>query len=135
MQSQGLGLPMPPETKQNEDIRLQDRIAAKRYILAQMGLEWEPDDEDVKQEFLQLPKEGIVSFSAIPYTRPKEDFTPAAPIEKPVAADFTPFRPSEAPDDDFVELPQNPLKKRKTVKHSSTVIPPTEVTASEGGGQ
>jgi hypothetical protein len=129
-------LPRPPEEKKSEATRLKDRIAAKQYILAQMGFNWQPDDDDVKAESEQLPAEGIVKFVPRAFVQPKEDFEPAAPVETPVSMDFTPFTPTEPVEDDgFVALPTDPFGRMKTKKASKEVLPPVETTSSMGGSQ
>lgn len=125
-------LPLPPEVKKTEATRLKDRIAAKQYILAQMGFDWQPDDDDVKAEAEQLPPEGIVKFTPTPYQSPKEE----TPAKASIQADFEPFKASEpVEDDNFVELPTDPFGRIIDKKASKQVLPPVETTSSMGGSQ
>jgi hypothetical protein len=78
------------EAKRKLSDRLQQRVAAKQYLLATMGIDWTPDEDDLRREEEELPKdtEDIVRWSQ-PEVKEKEKRSNGLSI------DFEPFMADE----------------------------------------
>lgn len=77
--------------------RLAQRIAIKQAFLSSLGVEWEPDDEDVQREMQFLPKDGSIvempDFEMPPLPEKEEraeetssfQFTPEDDVDDPLS--------------------------------------------------
>jgi hypothetical protein len=104
--------PVDPK-KQKDAERLRQRIAAKQYVLASMGIDWTPDEEDMRNEHAQLPDDGesIVQWKEI--QKPKE--------QPSMITDFEPFMPD--PDEEgYVRLAE--AEEQPTPQPVPNAVPP-----------
>lgn len=133
-----LNVPMPTKPQQpqqgqsnipQKDVeRLRQRIAAKQFALAGLGIDWTPDDDDLRAEYEKLPKDSEDIVAWMPPPKKKEE-------EEQRLVDFEPFKPDED-EEDYLRLSDTPVEQPK--KHpfglevykptSGSVAPPQEVS-------
>jgi hypothetical protein len=102
--------PMAP-SKPSDGERVAQRIAAKQFFLQSLGLDWTPDDDDVRREHLELPEDG--SIVRLPVFEPKMKEEPEKEASQGSGFNFVPEDPVE---DDLNEEEWQMIKEARKAK-------------------
>ena len=136
---------IPPATPNPQAEKLRQRVGAKQFFLQQLGIDWSPDEEDLRYEHDNMPEgDDIVRYSV-----PEDVAVEKKPEQKKdsLELDFEPFSPED--EDGWVEVgslnkgqqaivppvvgANEIMKPRlKPGEPPPVVVPPVEVTASTG---
>lgn len=146
---------VPPAPPNPQADKLRQRVGAKQFFLQQLGIDWMPDEEDLRREHDEMPEgDDIVRYSV-----PEDVAVERKPEEKKedeLTLDFEPFSPDT--EEDWVEVAaveepvmggsgntthmnkgqqaSNPLNPNQPAPKPGDkpqgVIPPVEVTSSLG---
>jgi hypothetical protein len=90
--------PLPNREEPKEPVnpkadQLRQRVGAKQWFLQQIGLEWNPTDEEVEEESKYLPEDGSIVKYSVPDSvavQKREEKEPELNL------DFEPFNPEDS---------------------------------------
>jgi hypothetical protein len=83
----------PQEPVNPKADQLRQRVGAKQWFLQQIGLEWNPTDEEVEEESKYLPEDGSIVKYSVPDSvavQKREEKEPELNL------DFEPFNPEDS---------------------------------------
>jgi hypothetical protein len=91
-------IPPVPNAKKTPAEVVADRIAIRQTFLAGLGIDWSPDDDDIKREHEDLPADGEIAHidRMVPkLDAPKEEESPLSSVP--------PFKREESEDEEEVK--------------------------------